>query len=153
MELTLTNKNLTTVAKAVNFKSPEKNLKLAEKLYAVMETRGGCGISATQCGLTDRVFVMVTNNYLRYCFNPRITSTSELKAKVKEGCLSFPGDICEVDRYVSVRVEYFNYKGERRAEVLTGMDAICFQHELDHLNGITMHDRARREDDTAKSRD
>ncbi|MGA1238796.1 MAG: peptide deformylase, partial [Limisphaerales bacterium] len=53
------------------------------------------------------------------------------------GCLSFPGESCTLKRAATVKVRYQLCNGVFREETLTGLTARCFQHEMDHLNGIT----------------
>ena len=58
-----------------------------------------------------------------------------------EGCLSFPNEAINVNRPSAVRVAYENEAGDIVRVSLLGLEAKCFQHELDHLDGITMLDR------------
>jgi peptide deformylase len=69
-----------------------------------------------------------------------------------EGCLSFPGDSCNIVRPVQISVRYQDHEGSWIYDRLQGLEARCFQHELDHLDGITMWDR-HREQNAEQSRD
>ena len=77
----------------------------------------------------------------RACFNPEILKSSAVLTDFDEGCLSFPGEQCTIKRPDWVEVNYQEYDGTQVIDTLVGLEARCFQHELDHLNGITMHDR------------
>ena len=105
-------------------------LKMTMKLY------GGIGLSANQCGVHERVFVIGYDDFFIACINPKIVTSSEDTIKDVEGCLSFPGLALKLDRAESVNVEYTNENGEVVRQTLSGVTARCFQHELDHMNGI-----------------
>ena len=69
--------------------------------------------------------------------NPKIIETGKEEGLMTEGCLSFPGLFLKVLRPLNCVVEYVNNKGETVNEKLEGMTSRVFQHETDHLNGIT----------------
>jgi peptide deformylase len=73
-------------------------------------------------------------NYVAF-FNPKIVS-SYGSIKMDEGCLSFPNLFLSVERAETVVVEYQDYNGNKKSATFSGLTARCFQHELDHLNGI-----------------
>jgi peptide deformylase len=77
----------------------------------------------------------------RSCFNPEIVTNSPTLSDFDEGCLSFPGGSCTIKRPDAVTVKYQDAHGAWTHAVLQGLEARCFQHELDHLNGKTMYDR------------
>ena len=107
-----------------------KRLKMTMKLY------GGIGLSANQCGVFERVFVIGTDHFQIACINPRIIGQAPSTIKTEEGCLSFPGLHVKLDRPDWVEVEFTNEMGELKQMRLDGITARCFQHELDHMNGI-----------------
>jgi len=111
-----------------------KRLKMTMKLY------GGIGLSANQCGVFERVFVIGTDHFQIACINPRIIGQAPSTIKAEEGCLSFPGLHVKLDRPEWVEVEFTNEMGELKQMRLEGITARCFQHELDHMNGIRMID-------------
>ena len=55
----------------------------------------------------------------------------------EEGCLSFPAQFAEVERPEKVKVKFTDYYGAEREMTFEKLAAVCVQHELDHLNGIT----------------
>lgn len=140
----LTNKVLRRPAKAIeDFKYPIRNSLLAQQMFSLMKKNNGIGLAAPQVGLSQRLFVMEIDRIQRACFNPEITDSSTDLTEYTEGCLSFPRDECTIKRPSIVTVRYQDVTGAWIEEQLQGLEARCFQHELDHLNGITMHDRAK----------
>ena len=107
-------------------------LKMTMKLY------NGLGLSANQCGVFERVFIVGNGEIVIVCINPKVIKVSEDLIKDNEGCLSFPGLFLKVERASSVEVEYYDYQGKKYNTTFTGLTARCFLHELDHMNGITM---------------
>lgn len=113
---------------------------IARKLKATMVKYNGIGLSANQCGVQLRAFVIGTDTFQMFCLNPKIIGKSENIVKDKEGCLSFPGLYCSVERPETIQVEYVDENGIKKQDILSGITARCFQHELDHLNGIRFVD-------------
>jgi peptide deformylase len=83
------------------------------------------------------MFVMGTDQFQMTCINPKIVSFSEDVDRKREGCLSYPGLFITIPRHTSINVEYYNENGELTSVTLDGVTAQCFQHELDHLDGVT----------------
>lgn len=110
--------------------------KLVQQLKLTMSQYAGLGLAANQCGIFERVFVIGTDQFQIACINPKIVSASEEIEKQGEGCLSFPALSLKIGRPKSVDVEYTTENGEIKQVTLDGLTARCFQHELDHLNGI-----------------
>lgn len=137
----LTRKVLHNRARDIDFDYPVRNDMLSKEMTALMVREHGIGLSATQVGISRRLFVMCVEGKYRECFNPRILESSTDLIDFDEGCLSFPGDRCIIKRPSWVRVVYQTYDGNLVQDMLTGLEARCFQHELDHLDGITMWDR------------
>ena len=121
------------------YKSPLPNPKMTtivKSLKMTMKLYGGIGLSANQCGIKERVFIIGTDHFQLVCINPKIISTSNDISKENEGCLSFPGLYLKVDRPSSIDVEFTTENGEVKRMHLEGLTARCFLHELDHMNGI-----------------
>lgn len=139
------------VAEPFDFTKPEKNLHLANKMIDFMKQSNGIGLAAPQIGISARVFVMQTDfgigGLAMHCFNPRIVGHGNQYAQIEEGCLSFPGETMVIKRPAQIDVEYYNHRGELIQATLWGLNSICFQHELDHLDGIVMHDRYKEQND------
>ena len=112
-----------------------------EELFNTMYAMRGMGLAATQCNINKRVLVIdatqAGGKEKRAFINPVIKEVTDQTIITEEGCLSFPGIFAKVERADGVIVETDTLTGEREDVILTSVDAVCFQHELDHLNGIT----------------
>lgn len=80
----------------------------------------------------------------RFFVNPEILWASDELYTYEEGCLSIPEYFDQVERPARVRVAYLNREGTRVEEEIEGLYAVCFQHELDHLNGVLFIDHLSR---------
>lgn len=116
---------------------------LARDLTETMIANKGLGLSANQCGLPYRVFVM-NGNPVHACFNPRIVHSSPEQVLMSEGCLSYPGLYVRIKRPAVIRLRYQQPDGDTITKEFHGVTARCVQHELDHLDGIVYLDRATR---------
>lgn len=103
---------------AGNFKDPE-----------------GVGLAAPQIGISERFFIAKFDDSFKAFFNPEITFWGKRRRKFLEGCLSIPDHYGEVTRPSLIKVKYQNDKGEIVYQRLTGLKAMIFQHEFDHLEG------------------
>lgn len=112
-----------------------------QEMIAIMKASNGIGLAAQQVGLLKRMFVMRTQDGQDYgLFNPVILETNEEKVVGEEGCLSFPDLWLKVERSTSLIAKYLDNTGEERIIQLEGLDARCFLHELDHLDGVCFTD-------------
>jgi peptide deformylase len=109
---------------------------LVQRLKMTMKLYGGIGLSANQCGVYERMFVIGTDEFQMICINPKVLQVSKETIKENEGCLSFPGLFLKIDRPKSILVEYMNEFGQIESKWLDGVTARCYLHELDHMNGI-----------------
>ena len=106
----------------------------------------GIGLAANQIGITKRCFCMGDPSFDKIgkpviMWNPSIVRESVEKTLDVEGCLSFPGIYVKVLRPRKVTVRWQNIKGEILMNHLEDYEAKCFQHELDHIDGITFDKR------------
>jgi peptide deformylase len=125
-----------------DFKNPPVHpIELANQLITTMNHHNGMGLSANQCGLPYRVFVMRAEP-VKVCFNPKILITSEEIVALEEGCLSYPFLFVKIKRPIHIRVRYTDAFGEVHTERFIGMTARCFLHEYDHLEGFNYLTRA-----------
>lgn len=115
---------------------------LSARLKMTMKLYSGIGLSANQCGVQERVFVIGTEHFQMVCINPKIVKVAAEETKRKEGCLSYPGLFVTIPRSDSIDVEYYTEMGEKKELTLNGVTAQCFQHELDHMNGTTFTSKA-----------
>jgi peptide deformylase len=135
---------------------------LMDDMLDTMYDAPGIGLAAVQIGELHRVVVMdlgdgpapegeevkdgeetrVPNP--RFFVNPEVLWTSEETFCYEEGCLSIPEYFDEVERPARIRVAYLNREGQRIEEEIEGLYAVCYQHELDHLNGVLFIDHLSR---------
>lgn len=113
-----------------------------EKMFATMKWGHGIGLAGPQVGLSQRIFVVQTDESKPLVFiNPEIIATSPDMSDYEEGCLSIPGVYSDLARPASVRVQAYNEKGRRFNLEADGLLARVIQHEYDHLEGILFTDR------------
>jgi peptide deformylase len=124
--------------------SVDTNAQEVEKeMIRLMEMFKGIGLAANQVGLLKRVFVIkLKNNPVPFAvFNPAVLSESKELQDGEEGCLSFPELFLGVKRPKEIDVTYLDKLGNECKIKLSGIDARCFLHELDHLNGIVFTEK------------
>ncbi|MGL5146433.1 MAG: peptide deformylase [Plesiomonas shigelloides] len=124
---------------------------LAQRLMATMESALGVGIAAPQIGVSLRLFILASRPNARYpdapsmtpllMVNPQLIQGSAELVWGEEGCLSVPGRRVQIARHQEIDVSFQTLTGENRQATLAGFVARIFQHELDHLNGITLLER------------
>ncbi len=123
---------------------------LASDMLEVMYDEPGIGLAAPQVDAAVRLIVIDTEwtaddaeqNPL-VLVNPEIVERSG-KIVWKEGCLSVPDFEAEVERASHVRLRATNLEGEDLEISASELQAVCFQHEIDHLDGILFIDRISR---------
>ena len=140
---------LTTVSTPFDFNKDKINgyddiEKFEHDMNKLMVDARGMGLAANQIGITKRFFAFGHDSFDKLqkpviIWNPSIVRESEEKTLDEEGCLSFLGVFVKVERPKQVTVQWQNKKGETLMQHLDGMESKCFQHELDHLNGITFN--------------
>jgi len=108
----------------------------------------GLGLSAVQINKPVRIFIAKVNNNFEVFINPKITPSrrtlTQMLPKKKlffEGCLSVPKIYGFVDRPYQIQIEWQDEEGKKHQENLKDKEAICLQHEMDHLNGILFIER------------
>ena len=140
----------------------EEGYKIATELLEILAARkDGIGLAANQIGIDASVAVVNVREPI-VLINPEIVSR-ETEIPYYEGCLSFPGKGCHTKRYETVEVKSDNVDGtmifsgvdtgvqakgtwekdenKQEREIRT-LEAVCVQHEIDHLNGMRILDRA-----------
>jgi peptide deformylase len=118
----------------------EKDLNAKEvevDMVQLMIESKGIGLAGNQVGLLKRVFAIHLKDQVPFCmFNPYILHGDNEMVDSEEGCLSFPDLFLKVPRHNNITVGYLDRQGNKRIIELSGLDSRCFQHELDHLDGI-----------------
>ena len=119
---------------------------LLKDMLETMYDAPGIGLAAVQVGILKRLIVIDISKaeekkHPLFLINPEIIHRSKKTSVYEEGCLSLPGQFAEIDRPSECDIEYLDYFGKKRFESVSGLLATCIQHEIDHLNGITIMDR------------
>jgi len=115
---------------------------LVKAMAKAMYDAPGVGLAATQVGVMTRVLVYDIDEGLVALCNPRIVDSSEQTEVVEEGCLSLPGIEVPIERPSSVTCEAFDINGDPVRIEAAGLLARVIQHEVDHLDGVLIIDRA-----------
>ena len=128
---------------------------IIDTLLAVKEEHRGLGIAAPQIGAMVRIIVVED----LIVINPRIVKRSQQRRWVWEGCLSFPetlpkyaqdmgmvrdGDRVRVRRHKRIQVEGFDRTWKPFTARGRDWKGACLEHEIEHLDGITLNDHRRR---------
>ena len=111
---------------------------LIDDMFETMYNAPGIGLAATQVNIHQRVLVIdisENQNEPQVFINPRVTVLDPELGEYDEGCLSVPGFYETVNRPRKVEVTALDRQGEPFTRELSGLLAICLQHEIDHLNG------------------
>ena len=121
----------------------EEEQKLMDDMLETMYDAKGIGLAAIQIGVPKRIIVMDLSkegekNDPMYFINPVIKNKNQDLSKYEEGCLSVPNQFIEVNRPSKCEVEYLDYNGEKKNLKCDNLLATCIQHEIDHLEGITI---------------
>ena len=114
-------------------------------LHELRESDNGIGLAANQIGINKRVCVVNVKEPL-VLINPKIVEKSKEQFIFPEGCLSFPDSKIKTQRHQDIVVEADNHKGKlsfsaNSKDINDAFECVCVQHEIDHLDGITMFDR------------
>jgi peptide deformylase len=119
-----------------------------QRMAGIMRDAVGVGLAAPQLGISQRLLVykIGSDAPLITLVNPELEWRSEDLETVEEGCLSIPSVAVDVERPVHVRVRARDERGDERLVEASGLEARVIQHEMDHLDGVLMLDRASRED-------
>ena len=110
---------------------------LEQMIFATMIANHGIGLAAPQVNIFQRFFVvkLFPRSEELVFINPEITQVSENVVGMEEGCLSFPGESILIERPISIHARFQNNNGKWKEQIMGGMLAKVYQHELDHLNG------------------
>jgi len=127
---------------------------LIADMFETMYAAPGIGLAAVQVGVPKRVLVIDLQEPEeeggepvrdpRVFINPEIISHSDQEVPYTEGCLSVPDQYAEVDRPDRIRARWLDEQGTPHEEEISGLLAVCLQHEMDHLEGILFIDRLSR---------
>jgi peptide deformylase len=127
---------------------------LIADMFETMYAAPGIGLAAVQVGVPKRVLVIDLQEPEeeggepvrdpRVFINPQIVTHSDQEVPYTEGCLSVPDQYAEVERPDRIRARWLDERGTQHEEDITGLLAVCLQHEMDHLEGILFIDHLSR---------
>ena len=120
--------------------------KFEDTMLKLMFAERGMGLAANQIGITKRFFAIGHETFDTFqkhaiIWNPQVINFSEEKIIDLEGCLSFKDIFVKVERPKQIEVQYETTQGKTEFAKLDGMESKCFQHECDHIDGITFNKR------------
>jgi len=151
------------ITKKLKEVSIEEGRVIATELFQILNKRqDGIGLAANQVGIDAQVAVVNVREPI-ILINPKIIDKSD-EISYYEGCLSFPKHGIRTQRYKNIIVQsadvdsQYYFSGAESAKDVKGswetakkhdteqrlLEAICVQHEIDHLNGLTIHDREKK---------
>ncbi len=134
------------IAKPVETFDDELRSFVRDMVYTMYQ-RDGVGLAAPQVGQSVRIFVMDTQwSKEEGKPNPTVLINPELLSgegdyEIEEGCISVPGIYARVKRFNKISYSYLDLDKKRHEAEAEGYDAVVFQHEFDHLNGVLFVDR------------
>ena len=111
---------------------------LIEDMFETMYDANGIGLAASQIDVHEQVIVIDLSSdgsAPRVFVNPTVEVIDETLDGFEEGCLSVPGFSEAVDRPKAIKVDALDRDGNPINETVTGLLAVCLQHEMDHLQG------------------
>src|SRR5947199_1981612 len=138
----------------------KKGLEIGRELFRFLRQwnkthlhKQGIGLSAPQIGISAQVCVLLVNKLELVLVNPKIIQQSDVKVSFTDGCLSLPGVQVQTSRHMWVEVSADNLRENQVFGIdlrkVTGkpyegmlLEGVCVQHEVDHLRGILITDRA-----------
>jgi peptide deformylase len=143
---------LRQVAKPVTaFGTPELT-QFIVKMFTIMHEKNGAGLAAPQIGVSEQIFVYGFDFNPRYpeapavpetvVINPKILWQSEETVDLEEGCLSVPNKRLLITRSKSLTFTTLDIYGKVHEKTVHDFEARIVQHEMDHLNGVLILERA-----------
>lgn len=114
---------------------------MLENMKETMLSASGIGLAAPQVNILKRAIVVSAGEDIYKFINPVITNY-EGETIADEGCLSFPNMIATIKRHRWIKLKAQNEEGKKIVLEAEDLFARVIQHEIDHLNGILITDRA-----------
>lgn len=152
MVITDPNPTLRKVASPITSFNNQELDNLIKLLFNVMQEKNGAGLAAPQLGISKRIFVYGFDKNPRYpdapavpktvIINPEILHLSLETVDLEEGCLSVPNRRGIIRRCKSIVFTTTSTDGIVHEKIAHDFEARIVQHEIDHLNGILISDRA-----------
>lgn len=129
--------------KAEKVEKINKNiLTITNDMIETMIHYKGIGLAATQINIHKRIIVININTKIKplTLINPIILNKKGSTTNI-EGCLSFPDIFVKVKRNKIIKVSFIDLSGKENIIVTDNLLSVCIQHEIDHLNGITLYEK------------
>lgn len=103
----------------------------------------GIGLASTQVNIKESIIIINTTNKKKplIIINPKIIKLNKIMIITKEGCLSFPNIFVNIKRSASIYLTFKDNKNKTQYIIADNLLGICIQHEVDHINGITIYDK------------
>jgi peptide deformylase len=118
-------------------------IQIVDRMAEIMREAKGMGLAAQQVGLAKQLFIINLTREpddLRAYVNPTLVKQKGF-VEIEEGCLSFPRLYARVRRAKSIQVQAYDLRGNEVTIDVKDLEARCWQHEIDHLNGVLFIDR------------
>lgn len=121
------------------------NEKIKNIAYDMIETmlyNNGIGLAAPQININKRIIVISINEKIKplILINPIIINQKGITVNT-EGCLSFPEIFVKIKRNKIIKIIFLDLNGRKNLLIADNLLSVCIQHEIDHLNGITLYDK------------
>jgi len=114
-------------------------MELVPSMIEICQQKGGVGLAAPQIGVFKKMFIwMDKQNNFEVVFNPSYFKDGK-ETNVIEGCLNYPEQNFYVKRWKNISAVYFDQNFKRKTRKLSFERSFIFQHETDHLKGITIN--------------
>lgn len=129
----------------VDISNLEAYKELIESMEKVIMDFEALGLAAVQIGQPVRIIGIKPSGAKKpkFMINPRIVHRGGMMIG-PEACLSFPNVLVTIRRNSYINVSYYDLEGNEQSEEVMGQEAIIIQHEIDHLDGVTLYQRAPR---------
>ncbi len=114
---------------------------IINNMFFTMYKNHSIVLSATQVNINLQIIVIdiMQSKFKPLCLiNPKIIHKSDI-ISFEEGCLSFPGLLVKTKRYNKITLKFLNHNFKEKTIQIEKLLGICVQHEIDHLNGITLY--------------
>ena len=117
----------------------ENKNSLADLLFTSLSIKSAIGLAANQTGMMLRAFVCLIDEQSKLVINPVIKKGRNAYMS-KESCLSLPHLSVAVERFELLDIEYLDENFRKQRRKLKGLSSACYQHEMNHIDGITIVD-------------
>lgn len=133
-------------ATAYDVNDPYEAVRIAQDLVDTMRAVGAHGLAAIQIGELARIIAVDRGEAGVHAYvNPRVVAAFGPLKKTREGCMSIPGVFGSVKRQRQITITAQRVSGGEVYPPTTfevsGFEAVVWQHEIDHLNGVLFTDK------------